>query len=363
VQKRTPVNTDSPESQTIINNIVKNFHRQPIEQRLHQLQKLYPDLDLNAMKNGGLSIELADHMIENCIGVISLPLGLGLSCKVNHRTYLVPMAIEEPSVIAACSVISKLIATEGSGFTCKSTQHVMIGQIQLTDIQDCSRAVEKILARKQEVIELGNTFCRNMANRGGGVRDVRCRALAPDMLVVELLVDVQDAMGANIVNTVCEGVSSFVQECAAQGVVGVRILTNLCTERMTESSFKIPLEKLVWKGVSGREVAAKILETQRFAELDQYRATTHNKGIMNGIDAVAIALGQDFRAVEAAAHSYAAITGKYKPLTSYWTDGSHFYGKITMPISVGTKGGAIATSPAYTNTHMMMGFPSTEQLA
>lgn len=147
---------------------------------------------------------------------------------------------------------------------------------------------------------------------------------------------------------------------AKQGQIGVRILSNLCTERTTISRFEIKVEKLAWKGVNGKEVANKILETQRFAELDQFRATTHNKGIMNGIDAVAIALGQDFRAIEAAAHSFASISGKYKPLTTYWIKDDTFHGQLEMPISVGTKGGAIATSPVYINTHMMMGYPSTE---
>jgi hydroxymethylglutaryl-CoA reductase len=183
------------------------------------------------------------------------------------------------------------------------------------------------------------------------------------MMVVELLVDVREAMGANIVNTVCEGVSLRIQEVCEQGLIGVRILSNLCTERTTVSEFKIPVAKLAWKGVSGKEVAHKILETQRFAELDQFRATTHNKGIMNGIDAVAIALGQDFRAIESAAHSFASISGKYRPLTSYKVVDDNLCGKLQMPIAVGTKGGAISTSPAYINTHMIMGYPTTEQLA
>lgn len=189
------------------------------------------------MKQGGLSLELADHMIENCIGTVSIPLGLGLSVKVNQKTYLVPMAIEEPSVIAACSVISKLIATEGSGFICTSSAQVMIGQIQMTDITDYQEAQTRLMAEKEKLITAGNTYCQSMKQRGGGVTNVRCRQLAEDMMVVELLIDVRDAMGANIVNTVCEGVSSLIQEVAGQGLIGVRILSNLCTERKTISTF------------------------------------------------------------------------------------------------------------------------------
>lgn len=201
------------------------------------------------------------------------------------------MAVEEPSVIAACSVIAKLIATEGSGFICTSSPQIMIGQIQVCDITDYKIAAANILNCKEKIIASGNTYCKSMFQRGGGVVDVRTRDLSSDMMVVELLIDVKEAMGANIVNTVCEGVSSLVYEVIGQGFIGVRILSNLCTERTTTSTFKIPIEKLAWKGVSGKEVAQKIIETLRFAELDQYRATTHNKGIMNGIDAVALALG------------------------------------------------------------------------
>lgn len=156
-----------------------------------------------------------------------------------------------------------------------------------------------------------------MQSRGGGVVDLRWRKLASDMIVVELLVDVREAMGANVINTIAEATAPFVQELLGQGSIGIRILSNLCTERMTIATFEIPVEKLAWKGAAGEQVANKILEAHRFAQVDQYRATTHNKGIMNGVDAVAVALGQDWRAIESAAHSYAAINGKYGPLSDY----------------------------------------------
>ena len=205
-------------------------------------------------------------------------------------------------------------------------------------------------SEKRRIIEYANSHCKSMVERGGGVVDLRWRQLSDDMMVVELLVNVCEAMGANAINTIAEATSPYIHNLLGQGQMGIRILTNLCTERMTMSTFEIPIEKLAWKGAKGEEVARKVLEAQRFAELDQYRATTHNKGIMNGIDAVAIALGQDWRAIESSAHSYASIKGKYMPLSSYKIEDGLLKGKIEIPIAVGTKGGAISTNPGYINT-------------
>lgn len=183
------------------------------------------------------------------------------------------------------------------------------------------------------------------------------------MMVVELLVDVQEAMGANAINTIAEATAPYINQLLGQGSIGIRILSNLCTERMTIATFDIPVEKLAWKGASGEQVAKKILEAHRFAKLDQYRATTHNKGIMNGIDAVAIALGQDWRAIESAAHSFAAIKGKYSPLSDYKIVNGVLKASIELPLSVGTKGGAISTNPSYINTHQIMGYPTANEIA
>ena len=202
-----------------------------------------------------------------------------------------------------------------------------------------------------------------MKKRGGGVVNLRHRRLSTDMVVVELLVNVCDSMGANVINSVCEATAPFIHQLVAQGQVGIKILSNLCTERMTISTFEIPVNKLAWKGCSGADVAAKIIDAYRFAQMDQFRATTHNKGILNGIDAVAVALGQDWRAIESAAHSYASIDGKYKPLSHYCIEDSMLKGSLEIPISVGTKGGAISTNPSYINTHKIMGFPTAIELA
>jgi degradative hydroxymethylglutaryl-CoA reductase len=203
-----------------------------------------------------------------------------------------------------------------------------------------------------------------MVKRGGGVEDARFKVLGEEeILVVELLVNVCDSMGANVINTIAEYTAPFVADILQQGRVSLRILSNLCTERMTMVEFEIPVEQLAWKNTPGKVVAKRVLEAQRFAELDQYRATTHNKGVMNGMDAVAVALGQDWRAIESAAHSYACISGRYLPLTTYEIRGDTFHGRIEVPISVGSKGGAIASNPSYQNTLMLLGDPNAETLA
>jgi degradative hydroxymethylglutaryl-CoA reductase len=240
---------------------------------------------------GGLRPEIADYMIENCIGVLPLPLGLGLGFKINQKPYIIPMAVEEPSVIAACSAIGKLISEKGTGFLCSSTAPVMIAQIQVVEVADSKDAVYRVKAAKREIVKHANMYCENMVKRGGGVEDIRVRSLGDQMLVVELLVNVCDSMGANVVNTIAEQTSPYVLEVIGQGRIALRILSNLCTERLAKAEFRIPVKHMGWKNFPGKEVAEKILEAQRFAELDQYRATTHNKGIMNGIDAVALALG------------------------------------------------------------------------
>ena len=292
-----------------------------------------------------------------------LPLGLGIGFRINGKNFNVPMAVEEPSVIAACSVIAKLVSEHAGGFQCKSTPPIMIGQIQITDISDYEQVKYVLTNKKSDIIDLANQHCASMLKRGGGVVDLRWRRLAQDMIVVELLIDVRDAMGANVINTIVEATSPFIIELLGQGQAGIRILTNLCTERMTMSKFEIPIEKLAWKNASGELVAQKIIEAHRFAQLDQYRATTNNKGIMNGVDAVALAMGQDWRAIESAAHSYASLNGRYSPLADYKIVDGKFIGKIELPISVGTKGGAITTNPSYINTHQLMGNPSANEIA
>mmetsp|Transcript_6786 Transcript_6786/g.10924 ORF Transcript_6786/g.10924 Transcript_6786/m.10924 type:complete len:230 (+) Transcript_6786:1592-2281(+) len=225
------------------------------------VKEICPEIDTPILQKGGLSPEVANYMIENCIGVMPLPLGLGLGFKVNGVSYSVPMAIEEPSVIAACSSIAKLIGEKGSGFKCRATPPVMMGQIQILDIVDYKSAEYQLKTHKRDIINYANKSCESMVARGGGVEDFRVRKLNSSVIVCELFVNVKDSMGANVINNVVEWTGPYIQdEVLNQGRVGVKILSNLCTERMVLSEFTIPIECMAWKGQSGRHVAEKIVE-------------------------------------------------------------------------------------------------------
>jgi degradative hydroxymethylglutaryl-CoA reductase len=272
-------------------------------------------------------------MIENCIGKISLPLGLGLNFKINEKDYKVPMVIEEPSVIAAASGAAKFIRDKGTGFITTSTDPVMIGQIQVLDI-DPELASAKVNQFSDRIIAEANKYCQRMVKRGGGVKGIATKIVSvdddvielskmvlkrPNMLIVELAVNVCDSMGANKVNTICEGVAPFIDEVTG-GRTHLRILSNLCKYRVSSSRFSIPVEKMNHKSFTGYQVCKKILEAYLFAKADPFRAVTHNKGVMNGVSATALACGQDWRAIESAAHSCTAILGKnnkYSPITNY----------------------------------------------
>jgi hydroxymethylglutaryl-CoA synthase len=323
--------------------------------------------DQDQVLDQSLPANTADLMVENCIGVCGLPLGVVPTFVLNGRNYIVPMCVEEPSVIAAAASAAKLIAESG-GFAGASTSNTMIGQIQVVDFEDEAHiedAVQKILERKEELISQGNLFCQSMLKRGGGVVDVSVRRITGKRwIVVHLHIDVCEAMGANIVNTVVEGVGPWVGE-VTRARVGLKILSNLCTGRRTKVCFRIPLQAMSWKGVKGEIVAERIVEAWEFADSDPYRATTNNKGIMNGVDAVAIATGQDWRAIEAAAHAYASISGKYTAMARYYIDSesSCFIGSMEIPISVGTKGGALQSHPTYKLAHELLGNPDAQELS
>jgi len=280
------------------------------------------------------------------------------------------MAIEEASVIAAASGAAKLIAS-GGGFVAESTHNVMTGQVQIVNVSDVATACRILTEQKQELIDAANKFCVSMTKRGGGVIDVIVRVISSrndsqrhrEFLVVHINVDVCEAMGANIVNTICEGITPDLLARIDSGTAGLRILTNMCLERRTRSTFSLPTHLLACKGFSGQEVAELIVDAYNFAESDPYRAATHNKGIMNGIDAVALATGQDWRAIESSAHSYACRNGYYGSLTSYRIEGSVLIGTLEIPISVGTKGGALQTHPVYKFAQDLLGRPSAQVLA
>ncbi len=319
--------------------------------------------------DSGLGFETADKMIENAIGTFELPMGLGLNFTVNGRDYVVPMAIEEPSVVAAVSHTAKIVRGAG-GFESKCKSSLMIGQIQVLECEDLDEARTSVLEERQRIIHMANELHPKMVERGGGAKDLEVRVLensgGNDMLVVHLLVDVCDAMGANLVNTMAEGVAPFIEELTG-GRVSLRILSNLADRRLVHSQCKIPFDRLDWKGFPGEEVARGIAEASEFAELDPYRAATHNKGVMNGISSVCIASGNDWRALEAGAHAYCCQDGQYRPMATWHLeedeDGQgYLVGQLTIPVQLGTVGGPTKLHPTVKVAHRILDIDSAAQL-
>jgi len=315
-----------------------------------------------------LEAETVDRMIENAIGTFRLPFGLGLNLVVNGRDYVVPMAVEEPSVVAALSLASKIVR-EAGGFTADADPPTMIGQIQVTRYGDPAAATERILAGKATILARADAMHPGLVRRGGGATDLIVRTLpAPEgahgepVLVVHLLIDTQEAMGANIVNTAVEGVAPLIEELTG-GVVYLRILSNLADRRLARASCRIPVSALADFGWSGERIAEGIVQASRFASVDAYRAATHNKGIMNGIDAVAIATGQDWRALEAGAHAFACRDGRYQPLSTWALAGGDLIGRIALPIALGTVGGPIRVHPGVHAALKLLRVGSARELA
>ena len=293
--------------------------------------------ELTAALEGGLQSEKADKIIENVVGTFALPFALALNVKVNGTDYIVPMVVEEPSVVAAASNAAKMIR-EGGGFVAEADPPVMIAQVQLDDVPDGAAACERVLRHEGELCALGDAQVPGLVRRGGGMRGIQPRDLGEGMVVVHLLVDCRDAMGANLVNTVAEGVADRLQALCG-GTIGLRILSNLCDQRRVRVRARVPAKALEGNGRSGEEVRDAVVRASRFAERDPYRATTHNKGLMNGLDAVVIATGNDWRAVESGAHAYAARNGRYEPLCVWKREGNDLVGMLEMPLSLGTVGG------------------------
>ncbi len=311
---------------------------------------------------------IAVGVIENAIGTFSLPLGLGLNLQVNGRDYIVPMVVEEPSVVAAVSFAAK-IAREGGGFHAEADDPVMIGQVQVTGYGDPTEASRKLTARKEELLALANSFHPAMIARGGGARDIEARLLpAPEgargepILVVHLYIDTQEAMGANLINTMCEGIAPLVEQITG-GRVFLRILSNLADRRLARASCRIPVEVLADFNLPGGAIAEGIVQASRFAQADPYRAATHNKGIMNGIDAVAIATGQDWRAIEAGAHAFACRDGQYRPLSTWTLEEGHLVGRIELPLALGTVGGPIKVHSAVQAAMKVLRVSSARELS
>jgi hydroxymethylglutaryl-CoA reductase len=348
---------------------ISGFYRMSLDARLDCLVEKgiieADDADLLRDRRLGLERETANKMVENCIGLLELPLGLGLNFSINGRDYVVPMAVEEPSVIAAVSHCARLVRKSG-GFDSRCDSNVMIGQVQVLGCEDFEAAREAILEARPELLEIANSFEPNMVARGGGARDLEVRLLDQGeyskMLVVHLHIDAVDAMGANLVNTMAEGIAPRIEELSG-GKVFLRILSNLADKRLVRSRCRIPFEHLEWRGYSGREVAEGIAHASQFAESDPYRATTHNKGVMNGISSVCIATGNDWRAVEAGAHAYCCRDGQYRPMAVWYVDGEHLVGELEVPMQVGTVGGPIKLHPTVQLAHRILRIDGARELA
>jgi hydroxymethylglutaryl-CoA reductase len=351
------------------NSRISGFYNLNLDERRKKIadsSALHDFGTLDSALTTGLSLETAMHMVENVIGLYALPLGIGLNFQINGRDVLVPMVIEEPSVVAGASFMAKLARAKG-GFIAESTEPLMIGQLQVLDIGDLHEAKEKILANKGELIEYIDTFPSSIKKLGGGARDIEVRvfddSIIGGFLVVHLIYDVRDAMGANAINTACEQLAPKI-EALTGGKVHLKILSNLSDRRITKSKCVIPVKELAFEGFSGEEVRDGIIAAYAFAAADPYRATTHNKGIMNGVDAVVIATGNDWRAIEAGAHAYAARSGKYTSLSTWSKDDEgNLVGELEMPMAVGIVGGATKVHPAAQMAIQLMEVKSANELA
>jgi hydroxymethylglutaryl-CoA reductase len=348
-----------------------SFHKLSVQERMRIVRDrgLLSSQEYKALVNGAsvLDVNDADTMIENVIGVMGLPIGLGLNFLINGKDYVVPLTVEEPSIVAALSFAAKTARITG-GFSASSSDPILIGQIQLVDVPHPTRARQLLERRKEEVLNLANGLHPRMVARGGGAVDLEvilhpATADTVEMLVVHLMVDTRDAMGANLVNTMCEGVASFIESITG-GRVFLRILSNLADRSLVRASVRIPAENLATKGHDGDQVRDGIIIASQFAAVDPYRAATHNKGIMNGIDAVALATGNDWRAVEAGAHAFAARGTHYTSL-SRWTkaDDGALVGEIELPIRVGTVGGPLQSNPSVAMNLSILKVESSRELA
>ncbi len=318
------------------------------------------------LASGGLTPSLADKLIENVIGVFGMPLGIATNFLINEREVLVPMVIEEPSVVAGASFMAKLVR-EGGGFRATSSEPEMIGQIQILDLADLDTAREAVLSHRDELLEIAACCDKVVVELGGGPRDLEVRTLpdtpAGPMLIVHLIFDCRDAMGANMINTACEQLAAPLERITG-GRVGLRILSNLADRRLARAECTVPAQALAFDEYAGERVVQGIVEAWAFAASDPYRAATHNKGILNGVDAVVIATGNDWRAVEAGAHAYAARSGRYTSLSTWAKDAQgNLVGLLELPLAVGVVGGTTRAHPLARLALKILGVKSARELA
>jgi hydroxymethylglutaryl-CoA reductase len=340
---------------------IPGFYKLSVEDRVEKVAEFaeLTEEESEFLLNGHLEIDMADRMIENVVGMTELPMGIATNFLINGKDYLIPMAIEEPSVVAAASHAAKL-ARPGGGFFTSSTEPIMISQIQVVGLKNPHFAMMQVLEQKRELIRIANEQDPVLIKVGGGCRDISARVIDSNMgpmLVIHLHVDVRDAMGANAVNTMAEALAPYIEDITG-GKVYLRILSNLAVYRLARA-------RAVWKkDVIGEDTVKGMLYAYEFARVDPFRAATHNKGIMNGIDAVLIATSNDWRAVEAGAHAYAALNGQYTSMTHYEVDSEgNLVGSIEIPMAVGIIGGATSTHPKAKIARKILGIKSAREFS
>lgn len=358
----------------------KGAARPAVNSRLENLRNLTPaerlgrvgdavslsDAERGSFAGGGLPTTLADGMIENVIGTFELPIGVATNFTINGRDYLIPMAVEEPSVVAAASYMARL-ARKSGGFFTSSTGPIMRAQVQVLEVRDPHGARARILREREAIIAAANLKDKVLISLGGGCRDVEVHVFdqtsAGAMVVVHLIVDVRDAMGANTVNTMAEAVAPMI-EAISGGVVRLRILSNFADLRIARAMVTVAPETLQTEEYKGDRIARGIVEACALAIVDPYRAATHNKGIMNGIDPIVVATGNDWRAIEAGAHVWASRSGRYTALSTWELDTKgHLVGTLEMPMALGLVGGATKTHPAARAALKILGVESAQELA
>jgi len=341
---------------------IPKFHEKTRDEKLKALES-FSNLskeDIQTLKSdGGINFDQANNMVENAIGIVSYPLGIATNFKINGKDYLIPMVIEEPSVIAAASKAAK-IARKHGGFTMEADDSYSIGQVQVVDV-DAKSVISKIMEKSEEILVLANSKSKTLSTMGKGAKKISCKEVMTEsgaMLVVEILIDVGDAMGANVTNTMCEAIAPLIEKITGGRVI-LKILSNYSTKRLVKGTAIFDKDDL-----GGKDIVDNIIWAYEFAANDPYRAVTHNKGIMNGIIAVANSTGQDTRAIEAAAHAYASRHGKYTSLTKWKKNqDGNLVGEIELPMSVGIVGGIINIHPMIKTCVKILGLKSARELS
>ena len=347
------------------------FYKKTLQERIELLKEssALTNSDINQLQSDALSPSQASIMVENVVGTFALPLAVAPNFTCNGRDVLIPMVVEEPSVLAAVSNMARLVRRNG-GFTTRSDDSIMIGQLQISPVTTPDETLKILESKKDELIESCRHLHPRLEQRGGGLRNISLRHVQYDeigeekidMIVLHFELDCVDAMGANMINTIAEYMAPLVEEYTGEQV-NLRILSNFATKRLASATCSIAFEDLGTDSYSGEEVAHRIVDAYRFAYADPWRAATHNKGIMNGIDPVVIATGNDWRAIEAGAHTWASRSGQYRSLTKWWISEGKLWGKLELPMQLGTVGGSIKNHPQVKTCMKILGYPRAQELA